>query len=53
MYQTRKLYNILVTLDKNMVRKVLVVNKFFRVNVLHSLGDNYMQGNEVFRGDFW
>ena len=53
MYRTRKLFNFLVTLVKNIVREILVVYKSVLVNILHNLRDNYIQGNEVLTGQFW
>ena len=53
MYRTRKLFNFLVTLDKTIVREILVVNESALVNILHNLRDNYIQGNEVLTGQFW
>ena len=53
MYRTKKLFNYLVTLDKNIVREILVVNESALVNILYNLRDNYIQGNEVLTGQFW
>ena len=53
MYRTRKLFNFLVTPDKNIVRQILVVNESALVDIPHNLGDNYIQGNEVLTGQFW
>ena len=47
MYRTRKLFNILVTLDKNFVREVLGVKDSILANFLNNLGDNYIDGNEL------
>ena len=52
-YRTRKLLNFLVTLDKNIVREILVVSESALVNILHKLRHNYIQGNEVLTKQFW
>ena len=44
MYQTIKLFNFLITLYKNTVREISVVNEYILVNIPHNLKYNYIQG---------